>query len=270
MTMLIAETAEVSSQAEIDDDVAIGPYCVIGPDVSIGKGTRLIAHVCIFGHTTLGRDNVVHPFAVIGGEPLDVSYKGSPTRVEIGDRNVIREAVTIHRATTKEEGVTRIGSDSLLMVNVHVAHDCVIEDRVIIANNTMLAGHVHVASRVRISGGVGVHQFVTIGELSYVGGLSRIYHDVPPYTIVEGNPSKVRCINKVGVRRYGIRAASIAALSHAHRLLYREKIPVDSAAKILESEGHLCPEVHDLLDFIELQRSGTQGRGRERFREEQS
>jgi UDP-N-acetylglucosamine acyltransferase len=266
MATLIADTAEIDREAEIDDDVEIGPYCVIGPEVSIGKGTRLLSHVCLLGCTALGRDNVVHPFAVIGGEPMDLSYRGTSTRVEIGDRNVIREAVTIHRASEKEEGLTRIGSDNLLMVNVHVSHDGAIGDRVIIAANTMLAGHVHVDSGARISAGVGVHQFVTIGGLSYVGGLSRIYHDVPPYMIVEGNPSRVRCINKVGLTRRGIARASIAALHEAHRLIYRSKMNVDVAAKLLESNGHLGPEVHELLEFIEAQQRGGQGRAREAWR----
>ena len=161
MATVIADTACIDPRAEIADDVEVGPYCVIGPDVTIGRGTRLIAHVCIHGHTTLGEDNVIHPFAVIGGEPQDVSFRGSPTRVEIGDHNVIREGVTIHRGSEKEEGVTRIGSHNLLMVNVHVAHDCVLGDRIVIANNTMLGGHIHVESFVTISGGVGIHPFVT-------------------------------------------------------------------------------------------------------------
>ena len=270
MATLIADTACIDPRAEIADDVEVGPYCVIGPEVQIGRGTRLIAHSCILGRTILGEDNVVHPFTVIGGEPQDVSYRGTPTRVEIGDRNVIREGVTIHRASEKETGLTRMGSDNLLMVNVHVAHDCTIEDRVIIANNTILGGHGHVESCVTISGGIGVHPFVTIGEFSYVGALSRIYHDVPRYMIVDGNPSKVRCINVVGLRRHGITAAAITALHEAHRLIYRAKMTAAHAAEILESHGHLCPEVKSLLDFIEAQHLGKQGRARERWRKAQA
>jgi UDP-N-acetylglucosamine acyltransferase len=270
MATLIADTACVDPRAELDDDVEVGPYYVVGPEVTIGRGTRLIAHACIFGRTALGRDNVVHPFVTIGGEPQDVSYKGAPTRVEIGDRNVVREAVTIHRASEKEDGVTRIGSDNLLMVNVHIAHDCVIENRVIIGNNTMLGGHGHIDSYVTISGGVGMHPFVTCGEFSYVGGLSRIYHDVPPFMIVDGHPSKVRCINVVGLRRHGVSAESIAALHEAHRLIYRAKMTGAHASKILESHGHLCAEVKTLLDFIEAQHLGKQGRARERWRKAQA
>jgi UDP-N-acetylglucosamine acyltransferase len=194
MATLVADTACVDPRADIADDVEVGPYSVIGPDVKIGAGTRLIAHACIQGMTTLGEGNVIHPFAVIGGEPQDVSFRGSLTRVEIGDHNVFREGVTVHRGSEKEQGVTRIGSNNLLMVNVHVAHDCVIDDRVIIANNTILGGHGHVESFVTVSGGVGIHPFVSIGSYSYVGALSRIYHDVPRFMIIDGNPSKVKSL----------------------------------------------------------------------------
>jgi UDP-N-acetylglucosamine acyltransferase len=266
MATLIADTAEIDRQAEIDDDVEIGPYCVIGPEVSIGKGTRLLSHVCLLGHTALGRDNVVHPFAVLGGEPQDLSYRGSPTRVEVGDRNVIREGVTIHRASEKEDGITRIGSDNLLMVQVHVAHDCVIEDRVVIANNTMLAGHGHVDSDVRISGGVAVHPFVTIGELSYVGGLAGVNFDVPPYTIVEGKPARVRSLNAVGLRRHGVSSESIADLKEVYRMIFRARMTVDQVSKTLESRRPLGPEVQSLLDFIGRSRLSPTGRAREQWR----
>jgi UDP-N-acetylglucosamine acyltransferase len=266
MATLVADTACVDPRAEIADDVEVGPYSVIGPEVKIGSGTRLIAHACIQGMTTLGEGNVIHPFAVIGGEPQDVSFRGSTTRVEVGDHNIFREGVTVHRGSEKEQGVTRIGSNNLLMVNVHVAHDCVIEDRVIIANNTILGGHGHVESFVTISGGIGIHPFVSIGSYSYVGALSRIYHDVPRFMIIDGNPSKVRCINVVGLRRYGITPTAIGALHEAHRLIYRAKMTVSAAAEILESHGHLCAEVKSLLEFIENQHLGKHGRARERWR----
>jgi UDP-N-acetylglucosamine acyltransferase len=266
MATLVADTACVDPRADIADDVEVGPYSVIGPDVKIGPGTRLIAHACIQGVTTLGEGNVIHPFAVIGGEPQDVSFRGSMTRVEIGDNNVFREGVTVHRGSEKEQGVTRIGSNNLLMVNVHVAHDCVIDDRVIVANNTILGGHGHVESFVTISGGVGIHPFVSIGSYSYVGALSRIYHDVPRFMIIDGNPSKVRCINVVGLRRYGISPEAITALHEAHRLIYRARMTVSAASEILDSHGHLCPEVKSLLEFIENQHLGKHGRARERWR----
>jgi UDP-N-acetylglucosamine acyltransferase len=264
MATVIADTACIDPRAELGEAVEVGPYCVIGPDVKIGRGTRLLAHVCIDGVTSVGEWNVVHPFTVIGGAPQDVTYHGSPTRVAIGDRNVIREGVTIHRASEKEEGITRIGSNNLLMVNVHVAHDCVLGDGITIANNTILGGHCHIESNASISGGIGIHPFVTVGQFSYIGALSRIWHDVPRFMMVDGNPSKVRCINVVGLRRHGISSAAIAALHDAHRLIYRARMTVAGATEILESHGHICPEVRSLLEFIEAQHQGNHGRARER------
>jgi len=266
MATLIADTACVDPRAELADDVEIGPYCVVGPEVRIGRGTKLIAHVCLFGATTLGESNVVSPFAVIGGDPQDVSYKGSATRVEVGDHNVIRENVTINRATEKEDGVTRVGSHNFLMAGSHVAHDCRLGDRITIANGTMLGGHVHVESHASLSGGVAVHHYVTIGGYSFVGGQSRIVHDVPRYMLVDGNPSKIRCINVVGLKRNGVGARGIDALHEAHRLIYRAKMSPRHAAEILESHGHLVPEVASLLAFIQSQHEGKHGRARERWR----
>ncbi len=266
MATMVADTASIDPRAEIADDVEIGPYCVIGPDVRIGRGTRLIAHVCIYGHTTIGERNVIHPYAAIGGEPQDYSYRGTDTRVEVGDDNIIREHVTIHRASEKEQGLTKLGSNNLLMVNVHVAHDCLLGDRVVIANNTILAGHCHIHSSVIISGGVAMHPFVTVGSFSYTGGMSRIYHDVPPFMIIDGNPSKVRCLNVVGLRRNGLSTEAIAGLHEAHRLIYRNRMGATQAAEILEKGGHSCAEVKNLLAFIENQNLGKHGRARERWR----
>lgn len=266
MATLIADTASIDPRAEIADDVEIGPYCVIGPDARIGRGTRLIAHVCLLGHVILGEHNTIHPFAVIGGEPQDFSYRGQPTRVEIGDGNVFREGVTVHRGSEKEAGLTQIGSQNYFMANVHIGHDCVMGDRILVANNTMFAGHIHVESLATISGGVGLHQFVRVGTHSYIGALTRIYHDVPPYMLVEGNPSKVRCINVVGLKRHGLSAEAIASLHEAHRLIFRARMTPQQAVTILEAHGHLCPEVHRLLGFVETQQQGRHGRGRERGR----
>ncbi len=241
MATLIAETAYVDPRAEIGDGVEIGPYCVVGPDVKIGRDTRLIAHVCLLGLVEMGESNVISPFTVIGGEPQDVSYHGAPTRVEIGSHN-------------------------FLMATSHVAHDCKLGDRITIANGTMLGGHVHVESNASISGGVAVHHYATIGGFSFVGGQSRIIHDVPRYMLVDGNPSKVRCINVVGLKRNGISSEAIDALHEAHRLIYRAKMNVKQAAEILESHGHLLPEVQRLLDFVDSQHAGKHGRARERWR----
>jgi UDP-N-acetylglucosamine acyltransferase len=266
MATMIADTASIDPRADIADDVEIGPYCVIGPDVKIGRGTRLIAHVCLLGDVTLGEHNVVHPFAVIGGEPQDFTYKGQPSRVGIGDHNVFREAVTVHRGTEKEVGLTQIGSHNYLMAGVHVGHDCVMGDRILVANNTMFAGHIHVESLATVSAGVGLHQFVRVGTHSYIGALTRIYHDVPPYMLVEGNPSKVRCINVVGLKRHNLSAEAIASLHEAHRLIFRARMTPQQATAILETHGHICPEVLRLIEFVEIQQQGKHGRGRDRGR----
>ncbi|AMV39757.1 acyl-ACP--UDP-N-acetylglucosamine O-acyltransferase [Planctomyces sp. SH-PL62] len=266
MATMIADTACIDPRAEIADGVEIGPYCVIGPDARIGEGTRLIAHVCILGHTTVGDHNVVHPNTVLGGDPQDFTYKGEPTRLEIGDHNTFREGVTIHRGSCKEEGVTRIGSHNYFMANVHVGHDCILGDRILIANNTMLAGHIHMQSHATVSAGCGLHQFVTVGQYSYIGALTRAYHDVPPYMLVEGNPSKVRCINIVGLKRHGISPEAVTALHEAHRLIYRARMIAKQAHEVLEAHGQVCAEVRGLLDFIEAQQQGRHGRGRDRAR----
>jgi UDP-N-acetylglucosamine acyltransferase len=266
MATLIADTACVDPRAELGDDVEIGPYSVVGPEVRIGRGTRLVGHVCIMGRTTIGERNVISPFAVIGGDPQDVSYQGSPTRVDIGDQNVIRESVTINRATEKEDGITRLGSHNYLMAGSHVAHDCKLGDHITIANGTMLGGHVHVESHASLSGGVAVHHYTTVGGYSFVGGQSRIVHDVPRFMLVDGNPSKIRCINVVGLKRNGIGIMGINALHEAHRLIYRAKMSARQAAEILESHGHLVPEVESLLEFIRAQAEGKHGRARERWR----
>jgi UDP-N-acetylglucosamine acyltransferase len=266
MATLIADTASVDPRAELADDVEIGPYCVIGPDVKIGRGTRLVAHVCLSGIISIGAHNVIHPFAVLGGEPQDVSYQGTPTRVEIGDHNVIREGVTINRGSEKEDGVTRIGSHNFLMATSHIAHDCMLGDHITIANGSMMAGHVHIESHANISGGVAVHHYATIGGYSFIGGQSRIVHDVPRYMLVDGNPSRVRCINIVGLKRRGIGPTGIDSLHEAHQLVFRAKMSVRHAADILESHGHMTPEVQSLLEFLAAQQEGKHGRGRERWR----
>jgi UDP-N-acetylglucosamine acyltransferase len=266
MATLIADTACVDPRAELADDVEVGPYCVVGPDVRVGAGTRLLSHVCLSGRVTIGEDNVFHPFAVIGGEPQDHSYQGTPTLVEIGGHNVFREGVTVNRATEKEDGVTRVGSHCVLMAGSHVAHDCKLGDRITIANGTMLGGHVHVESHAGISGGVAVHHYVTIGGYSFIGGQSKINHDVPRFMLVDGNPSKVRCINIVGLKRNGVSVEGIESLHEAHRLIYRAKMSARHAADILESHGHMTPESKSLLEFIEAQQEGKHGRGREKLR----
>ncbi len=263
MSTLVADTAAIDPRAQLADSVEIGPFCVVGPHVRIGAGTRLENHVTLTGHVTLGRYNHIHANSVIGGEPQDLSYRGSDTRVEIGDHNVIREGVTINRASEKEDGVTSIGNRCYLMACSHVAHDCRLGDRVILANGALLGGHVHVHDFASLSGAVAVHHYTTIGSYSFVGGLSRVLHDVAPFMLVEGSPARPRCVNVVALRRNDFPDDVIRALNDAHRLLYRAKVGLDCAREILRSEGKLLPQVHELLSFVQQQQEGRFGRGRE-------
>jgi UDP-N-acetylglucosamine acyltransferase len=264
MATHIADHVSIDPRAQIEDEVEIGPFCVIGPHVKIGRGTKLNSGVTLMGHVTIGQDNQIYPGVVIGGEPQDVSYKGSATQVVIGDHNIIREGVTINRATEKEEGVTRIGSYNFLMACSHVAHDCKLGNRIIIANGTLLGGHVHIQDHASLSGGSAVHHFATIGSFSFVSGLSRVLHDVPPFMLVDGHPSRPRCINVVALKRQNFPADVIHCLAEAHRLLYRAKVGLEHAREILRGNDQLLPDVLHLLDFVETQQSGRHGRARER------
>ena len=264
MATKISDRAEVDSRAEIGDEVEIGPFCFVGPQVRIGRGSKLLANVSILGRVTIGEENKFYPGAVIGAEPQDLSYRGGDTQVVIGDGNVFREAVTVNRATEKESGVTSIGNDCFLMACCHVAHDCVLGDRVVIANGTLLAGHVRIHHHATLSGNVGVHQFTTIGSYAFIGGLSRVLHDVPPYMLMEGNPSRPRCVNVVALRRNNFPPEYVDALSETHRLLFRAKVGLDQACEILRTQGRLVPPVNHLLSFVQEQQEGRFGRARER------
>lgn len=258
--------SQVAATAELGDNVVIGPFCVVGPNVVIGDGTELISHVTIVGDTIIGRDNRIYPGAVIGAEPQDLSYDGSPTRVEIGDGNVIREGVTINRATTKEDGVTRIGNHNYLMSCCHVAHDCKLGNHIVLANSALLGGHVHIQDHAIVSGNVGIHHFATVGRLAFVGGQSRIVRDVPPFMIVDGNPSCVRCVNVLGLRRHGMTGEQIGALTEAHRLIYRARMQLDDAAELLKKHGRWTEEVVYLFEFLKKTFAGRNGRAREAIR----
>lgn len=263
MSTQISNKADVDPRAEIDRDVEIGPFCVVGPHVRIGRGTQLKGNVTLAGHVTIGRDNVIHPGVVIGGEPQDLSYRGSETHVIIGDRNTLRECVTINRGTEKEDGVTSLGNDNYLMACSHVAHDCRLGDHIVIANGTLLGGHVRIQDHASLSGGVGVHHYTTIGTYSFVGGLSRVLHDAPPFMLVEGQPSRPRCINVVALKRNNFSAHVINCLAEAHRLIFRAKVGLDHAREILRNHDMLVPRVNELLSFIENQQFGRHGRARE-------
>lgn len=238
MTTLIHPTAVVHAGAQLHPTVKVGPYAVIGEQVTIGPGTEIGAHVVIDGQTTIGAQNRIFPGAAIGLESQDLKYDGSMSQVVIGDNNLIREYVTINRAT-KAGAATLVGNSCLLMAYSHVAHNCVVEDHVIIANSVALAGHVYVESGARISGMVGVHQFVRIGRLVMIGGLSRIDRDVPPFTLVNGNPAQVRGLNQVGLQRAGLTADPQAyrELKQAYRLVYRSGESLSTAVEKLSQGG---------------------------------
>jgi UDP-N-acetylglucosamine acyltransferase len=249
LTTLIHPTAVIHPGANLHPTVKVGPYAVIGEHVTIGPGTDIGAHVVIDGHTTIGANNRIFPGAAIGLESQDLKYDGSMSQVVIGDDNLIREYVTINRATDAG-AATRVGSSNLFMAYSHVAHNCVVEDNVIIANSVALAGHVHIEAGARISGLVGLHQFVRVGRLAMIGGLSRISRDVPPFTLVNGNPASVRGLNQVGLQRAGLTAdqegASYRELKKAYRLVYRSGEMLSDAIAKMEQWGqnelvaHFC------------------------------
>lgn len=202
----IHHTAQVHPKAQIAEGVAIGPYTIIGENVSLGKNTCISQHVTIDGHTTLGENNTVFPYAVLGTAPQDITYRNEPTQLVMGDNNTIREFVTVNRGTYKEQGQTRLGSHNLLMAYCHIAHDCVLGNHIIMANGVQLGGHVRIHDFAAFGGLVAVHHFVTVGQYAFVGGLARVIHDVPPYTIVEGHPARVRALNVIGLERHGFSA----------------------------------------------------------------
>ena len=233
MTALIHPTAVIDKQAKIHPTVRIEPYAIIGSQVSIGANTVVGSHAIIDGLTTIGKDNQIFPGAAIGLEPQDLKYKGANSQVIIGDRNRIREYVTINRATNEGEA-TVLGDNNLLMAYSHVGHNCDIGNEVIIANSVAIAGHVHVESMATISGVLGIHQFVHIGRMAMVGGMSRISRDVPPYMTVEGNPAKVRSLNLIGLKRRGVSKEDIQQLKKAFRLLYLQHITFEEAISQLD------------------------------------
>ena len=266
MPISVSDEASVDPCARIGDDVFIGPYCVIGPDVSIGQGSRLSSHIWIGGSVALGEFNEIGPFVAIGGAPQDTSYRGTATKIEIGNRNMIHQRVTIHLATEKEDGVTRIGSRNTLLTGAHVAHDCKLGDGITIGDNSLLAGHVHIEDGAYLEAVVVVLPFVTIGGSSYVDGQSKVNQDVPPYLNVGGIPASVLGIND---RTRGVQALESdlhLALTRTCQLLFRDRLPIGHAVEVLESHDLLTPEVLSLIKFVEAQREGSRGRCRDRRR----
>ncbi|RYF08123.1 MAG: acyl-ACP--UDP-N-acetylglucosamine O-acyltransferase [Comamonadaceae bacterium] len=250
----IHSTAVVDPAARIDESVSIGPYAVIGPGVSLGAGTTVGAHCVIEGRTTIGRDNRIFQFASLGAAPQDKKYAGEPTQLVIGDRNTIREFCTFNTGTSQDRGVTTIGDDNWIMAYVHIAHDCVVGNHTVLANNATLAGHVTVGHHAIIGGLTGLHQFTKVGAHVMAGFASHISQDVPPFMMVDGNPLAVRGFNLEGLRRRGFSAQRIAAIKQAHRLLYRQGLTLEAACNALAELPHTYPEsaadMALLQDFI--------------------
>lgn len=255
---LIHPTAVIHPDAELHSTVQVGAYAVIGANVKVGPETVIGAHAVLDGLCEIGAGNHIFPGAVIGMEPQDLKYVGEPTWVKIGDNNAIREYVTINRATGRGEA-TIIGNGNLLMAYVHVGHNCVIEDSVVIANSVALAGHVYIESRARLSGVLGVHQFVHIGGMSMIGGMTRIDRDVPPYMLVEGNPSRVRSLNLVGLKRSGMPANEFQLLKKAFRILYRSDLLFKDALAELELLGDTSQLQHLRRFLLLSQMPGRRG-----------
>ncbi|MDO4558980.1 MAG: acyl-ACP--UDP-N-acetylglucosamine O-acyltransferase [Planctomycetia bacterium] len=261
---VIHPLAYVDPAAQLDPDVVIGPFCVIGPHVRIGRATKLENHVTISGNVTIGVENHLFPNAVIGTPPQDLSWRGEATRISIGDRNVIRECVTIHSGTGKDRGLTRIGDACYLMACSHVAHDCRVGNHVILTNGVLLGGHVLVEDHVTLSGGVAVHHFARIGRFAFVAGMSAVRHDIPPYMLAEGYPARPRCVNTVALLRNRFSRETIDRLSLAHRLLYRQRLGLERTRETLNETGAITPEVDELLRFVAYQYEGRHGRGNDR------
>jgi UDP-N-acetylglucosamine acyltransferase len=245
--------AFVSEGALLAEDVKVAPLAVIEEGTRIGRGTEIRSHAVIKRFTTLGEGNVIHEGAILGGEPQDLAFTGSPSELRIGDRNTFRENVTVHRST-KAGGATVVGSDNMLMSNAHVAHDCRLGDRVILASNVILAGHVEIGDAAFLSGNVGVHQFSRIGRLAMVGGLSKVVQDCLPFVTVDGAPARSRSLNLVGLRRAGVRPEQLRTLKQAFRLLLRSSLPLEAALTALQDLRD--PLVDELVSFVRASKRG--------------
>ncbi|MBJ7550681.1 acyl-ACP--UDP-N-acetylglucosamine O-acyltransferase [Marinomonas ostreistagni] len=255
--MLIHPTAIVDPKAELDSDVKIGPFCIVGPDVQIGAGTELKSHVVLNGHTIIGKHNEIYQFASVGEVNQDKKYKGEPTKLEIGDHNVIRENATIHRGTVQDQGITKIGSGNLFMASTHVGHDCIVGDNNILANYAALAGHVTVGDSVILGGYTGIHQFCQVNSYSMCGMGSMVTKDVPRYVMVSGDPAKAHGMNFEGMRRRGTPADVIKALRTAYKMVYIKGMPLEQALSEIEATD--IAKIQEVADFVLSIRQSNRG-----------
>lgn len=253
----IHPTAIVDENASIGEDCYIGAYSTIGAEVKLGKNVRLDSHVVIDGDTKIGDETRIFPFVSIGLAPQDLKYDNEKTSTEIGERNQIREFVTIHRGTEGGGGLTKVGDDNLFMAQAHVAHDCQLGNEIIMANAATLAGHVEIADRANIGAYSGVHQFCQIGLEAFVGGYSVVVKDAMPFAIIQGNHAKCYGLNRVGMKRRGYDRETIKKLNHAFHLLLSAKLNTTQATEKIKEEIKDCEEIDTLLSFIESSKRGV-------------
>ncbi len=246
----IHPTAIIDPKAQLGTDVSIGPFCTIGPNVTLGDGVRLVSHVVIDGHTQIGAQTLIHPMAFLGGPPQHLAHKGEPTELVVGERNVIRENVTMHTGTVGGGGVTRVGSDSLYMVGAHVAHDCMVGNKVTFANSATLGGHVQVGDFVFMGGLSAVHQFTRIGRYAFVGGGGVVTKDIIPYGSVWGNHAHLEGLNLVGLKRRGFSREAINNLRAAYRLMFADEGTFQERLDDVSEVYHASSEVMEIVNFI--------------------
>jgi UDP-N-acetylglucosamine acyltransferase len=253
---VIHPTALIDPGARLDSSVSVGAYSVVGPEVEIGADTWIGPHVVLEGHTRVGRENRIHAFSAIGGPPQDKKYAGEPTRLEIGDRNVIREFCTLNVGTAQDAGVTRVGNDNWIMAYVHLAHDCRVGNDTIFANNAQLAGHVDVGDHAILGGFTVVHQFVSIGAHSLTAMGTILLQDLPPYVTAAGNTAQPHGINAEGLKRRGFAPQTIASLRAAYKTLYKSALTLEEARAALQEQARSVPELAVLLEFLGRSRRG--------------
>ncbi len=258
--MTIHPTAVIDKKAELDSSVSVGPYAIINENVRIDAGTKVAGHAVISGPTTIGKNNIIASFATVGGDPQDLKYDGEPTELFIGDNNRIREYASIHRGTVQGGGKTVIGDNNLLMSYIHIAHDCILGNNIIMSNVATLAGHIEVGDFASIGGLVAIHQFCRVGKYSYIGGVSGISLDVPPFVIITGtrNRTRISGINKLGLKRRGFSREAISKLDNAFRIIFRSpNLLLKDALELTKKEIKDQPEVDCMVKFFEESQRGV-------------
>ena len=253
---MISNQSEIDPKAEIDEGVTIGPWCIVGPGVRIGSGTVIESHVVIRANTTIGTNNRFYQFCSVGENPADKKFEGEETWLKIGDDNVFREGVTLHRGTGAGGGYTKIGDDNLMMAYGHVAHDCVVGSHTVFANNVGLCGHVTIDDWAILGGYAGVNQFLTVGAHAMIGGMTHISNDVPAYMIVSGRPATVRSVNTIGLERRGFDKESIAEIREAFKILYKRNYSLQEAIDQIRVLSENCAPLATLVESLESSKKG--------------